>query len=266
MSDSYLDIRPGETWQDAWRRKVWSDAWKGFEPDTPRDPTFHVGCGTLTLAAVVGVPAGYLIARDAITHNAGPFGAFAGFIAVMFGLGFLARRRQKGLRLGFGAVGRLVRDRALWGTTLLVGAATAALGPRMAAEMNEPVGEWVAALAILGLIVGFALGIVVHTVRRLLHGRVGRSAGGAQGRGRGAAGVRAELEREFLRLMKPELDAMMLGRVRREQAARAFVTGLVANAAESSPVALRSELRSAIEQEKLVIRERRKERGRPDPG
>lgn len=266
MSDSYLDIRPGETWQDAFRRKVWSDAWKGFEPDTPRDPTFHVGCGTLTLAAVLGVPAGYLIARDAITHNAGPFGAFAGFLAVMFGLGFLARRRQKGLRFGFGMAGRLVRDRALWGTMLLVGAATAAFGPRMAAEMNEPVGEWVTALAIVGLIVGFALGIVVHSLRRILHGRVGRSPGGAHGRGRRAVGVRAELEREFLRLMKPELDAMMLGRVRREQAARVFVTGLEANAPDSSPGALRSELRSAIEREKQFIRERRKEWGRPHPG
>lgn len=266
MSDSYLDIRPGETWQDAWRRKVWSDVWKGFEPETPRDPTFHVGCGTLTLAAVVGVPAGYVIARDAITHNAGPFGAFAGFIVVMFGLGFLARRRQKGLRSGFGVVGRLVGDRALWATTLIVGASAAALGPRMAAEMNEPVGEWVAALAILGLTAGFALGIVVHIVRRLLRGRVGRSPGGVHGRARGAASGQAELEREFLQLMKPELDAMMLGRVRREQAARAFVTGLEANATDRSPGALMSELRNAIEREKQVIRERRKEWGRPDPG
>lgn len=258
MSDPYLDIRPGETWQDAWRRKVWSDVWKGFEPDTPRDPAFHVGCVTLILSALVGVPAGYLIARDAITHNAGPFGAFAGFLAVMFGLGFLARRRQKGLGSGAGALGRgmgrLLRDRALWACTLVAGAATATFGPRMAREVGEPVSEWVAALAILGVVIGFALGVVLYLLRNLVRGRFG---GRERGAGRGAGDVRPALERQFLHLMKPELDAMMLPRVRREQAARAFVAGLVANAPDSSPTALGAELVRAIEREKQNFRERR---------
>jgi hypothetical protein len=70
--------------------------------------------------------------------------------------------------------------------------------------------------------------------------------------------VRAALEREFLERMKPELDAMMLPRVRREQAARAFVAGLEANATVRSHRAPMDELKSAIEREKQVIRERRR--------
>ena len=238
--------RPGETAQEQFRREFWEEAWKSLEPEHPRDPIFHVGCGTLLLAGCVGTPAGYLIARDSIAHNAGPFGAVVGFIAVMLGLGFLARRRQKGLRLGLGrAVGALLRDRVVWAFTLTTAGAAALYGVSYAAEAEVPAAVGAAALGMVGFTAGFLLGAVVYLVRRAARRRSGRP-DMKRRKPTGPEAIRAEMAREFLTLMQSELDERKLGRVRRERLAREVVAAVEANATDKSRDALISALRREV--------------------
>lgn len=59
-------------------------------------PIFHIGCGTLTIAAILGYPLGTSVAKSIWGHNAGPLGGVLGFLALMLILGYFVRRRQIG--------------------------------------------------------------------------------------------------------------------------------------------------------------------------
>lgn len=59
-----------------------------------RGPTFHIGCVTLIIAAVLGYPLGTSVAMSLWGHNAGPLGGFVGFIVMMLIVGYFNRRRQ----------------------------------------------------------------------------------------------------------------------------------------------------------------------------
>lgn len=77
-----------------------------------RGPVFHVGCGTLSLAALVGYPLGALVAS--LTIGKVGLGGFIGAFVMMFVFGFINQRARLAGPRGFTWLGPL-GSRQFWG-------------------------------------------------------------------------------------------------------------------------------------------------------
>ena len=143
------------------------------EPDMPRQPVFYIGCGSLVLAALIGYPLGASIGRTIWGYNAGPVAGTFGFLAMMLACGFVARQVQKGrLDTGMPSGPRIrlrtaLGDWVVWACAVIGAAAMAVYGAGFAVEIGEQAASGAVGLGIIGLVVGFVLGLVIHAVRRM---------------------------------------------------------------------------------------------------
>lgn len=78
-----------------------------------RGSLFHLGCGGIALAVLLGYPLGLVAARE-LTGQQG-LGGFVGIFALVFLFGFLNRGAQRAAESGFRLPGPLGSHR-FWGT------------------------------------------------------------------------------------------------------------------------------------------------------
>jgi len=140
------DKEPGGGWTI--RGEPSSAPLGGEQSGTSSGPTFHVGCGTLSLAAIVGYPLG-MVLSDVFFGDPG-FGGFIGIFVMMLVFGFFTRRFQIMAKRGARLPGFL-GDHLFW-VSLGIGA--------FFGFFLGPVGS--------GLIAGLVGGLAFFLVWRLL--------------------------------------------------------------------------------------------------
>lgn len=111
-------------------------------------PLFHVGCGTLSLAAIIGYPLGAAVSYALFGHQG--FGGFLGIFVMMLVFGFFNRRFQVMAEQGARLPGFL-GDRVFW--------ASIGIGAFFGFFFGPGGG---------GLLVGMVLGIAFYVGKRLL--------------------------------------------------------------------------------------------------
>lgn len=144
--DQGSDQKPRDDWKI--RREPSAPSRDDAPGGTGSGPVFHIGCGTLSLAAIIGYPLGAVVAV-AFFGEPG-LGGFVGIFAMMLVLGFFNRRFQvmadRGARLP-GVLG----DRVFWGSIGIGAFVGFFFGPKVS-----------------GLLVGVVGGLVFYAVRRML--------------------------------------------------------------------------------------------------